>query len=49
MKLDKSSTIKNIREKMALMKIPNSQQFENYSNTELIKVCRMFFVLPIYL
>lgn len=48
MKLDKDETIKNIREKMAQLKIPNLQQFENYSNSEVIKVCRLFCVSPIY-
>jgi len=48
MKLDKDETIKNIREKMTMMKIPNLQQFETYSNVELIKVCRLFYVQPIY-
>lgn len=48
MKLDKEQTIKSIREKMAILKISNSQQFENYSNSEVIKVCRMFCVSPIY-
>jgi hypothetical protein len=48
MKLDKDQTIKSIREKMALLKISNSQQFENYSNIELVKVCRLFCVSPIY-
>ena len=48
MKLDKGSTIKNIREKMARLKIPNSQQFENYSNVEIVKVCRLFCVQVIY-
>ena len=48
MKLDTTATIKSIRDKMALLKIPNSQQFESYSNIELIKVCRMFYVNPVY-
>jgi hypothetical protein len=48
MKLDTIATIKSIREKMAMLKIPNLQQFENYSNSEVIKVCRMFCVSPIY-
>jgi hypothetical protein len=48
MKLDTINTIKNIREKMALLQLPNSQQFENYSNIELVKVCRLFCVSPIY-
>ena len=48
MKLDKYETIKSIRDKLELLKIPNLQQFENYSNIELIKVCRMFVIQPIY-
>lgn len=48
MKLDQPATIKSIREKMALLKISNSQQFENYSNIELVKVCRLFCVQVIY-
>ena len=48
MKSDKDETIKSIREKMALLKIPNLQRFENYSNIEIVKVCRMFCVQVIY-
>lgn len=48
MKLDQINTIKNIREKMAQLKIPNLQQFETYSNVELVKVCRLFSVQVIY-
>ena len=48
MKLDKEQTIKSIRDKLELLQIPNLQQFENYSNIELIKVCRMFVISPIY-
>jgi len=48
MKLDQPATIKSIRNKLYLLKIPNLQQFENYSNIELIKVCRMFVIQPIY-
>ena len=48
MKLDQPATIKSIRDKLELLKLPNSQQFETYSNIELIKVCRMFYVQPIY-
>ncbi len=48
MKLDKDLTIKSIRDKLQLLELPNAQQFENYSNIELIKVCRMFFIIPIY-
>ena len=32
MKLDAPATIKSIRETMAMLKIPNLQKFENYSN-----------------
>ena len=48
MKLDQPATIKSIRDKLELLKLPNLQRFENYSNIELIKVCRMFYVQPIY-
>ena len=48
MKLDKNETIKSIRDKLELLKIPNLQQFENYSNIELIKVYKMFVIQPIY-
>ena len=48
MKLDKDETIKSIREKMEQLKIPNLQQFENYSNSELVIVCRLFCVQVIY-
>jgi len=48
MKLDQPATIKSIREKMAMLKISNLQQFENYSNIELVKVCRLFCVQPSY-
>ena len=48
MKLDQPATIKSIRDKLDLLKIPNLQQFETYSNVELVKVCRMFCVQPIY-
>ena len=48
MKLDQINTIKNIREKMVQLNIPNLQQFETYSNVELVKVCRLFSVQVIY-
>ena len=48
MKLDKESIIKNIRNKLQELKLPNKQQFENYSNIEQIKVCRMYYVVPVY-
>ena len=48
MKLDQPATIKSIRDKLELLKLPNSQQFESYSNIELIKVCRLFVIQPIY-
>ena len=48
MKLDKDETIKNIREKLDLLKLPNLQKFETYSNVELVKVCRLFCVQVIY-
>jgi hypothetical protein len=48
MKLDKDETIKSIRDKLELLKLNNSQKFENYSNIELVKVCRLFCVSPIY-
>ena len=48
MKLDKEQTIKSIRDKLELLQVPNLLQFENYSNIELIKVCRMFVIQPIY-
>jgi hypothetical protein len=48
MKLDTIATIKSIRDKLELLKLNNSQKFEMYSNVELIKVCRMFVIQPIY-
>ena len=48
MKLDQIATIKNIREKLDLLKLPNLQKFENYSNVEIVKVCRLFCVQVIY-
>ena len=48
MNLDQVATINSIQDKLELLKIPNLQQFENYSNIELIKVCRMFVISPIY-
>ena len=48
MKLDKEQTIKSIRDKLELLQIPNLQQFETYYNIELIKVCRMLVISPIY-
>jgi hypothetical protein len=48
MKLDKELIIKNIRNKLQELKLPNKQQFETYSNVELIKVCRMYYVVPVY-
>ena len=48
MKSDKELIIKNIRNKLQELKLPNKQQFETYSNIEIIKVCRMFSVVPVY-
>jgi hypothetical protein len=48
MKLDTIATIKSIRDKLELLKLNNSQKFETYSNVELIKVCRLFVIQPIY-
>lgn len=48
MKLDKDATIQNIRSKLESLNLNNKQQFETYSNIELVKVCRLFCVSPIY-
>ena len=48
MKLHRIFTIIEIRKKLAFLNLPALQQFENYSNQELIMVCRMFNVAPFY-
>lgn len=48
MKLNKILTIIEIKKKLLSLNLPALQKFENYSNQELIMVCRMFNVAPFY-
>jgi len=48
MKLNKEKTIQEIIKKLIELNLPHAQQFEKYSNQEIIKVCRLFKVSPYY-
>jgi len=48
MKLNRDYTIKEIIKVLISLNLPASQQFEKYTNQELIKVCRLYKVSPYY-
>jgi hypothetical protein len=47
-KLNRDFTIQEIIKKLIELNLPHEQQYEKYSNQEIIKVCRMFKVSPYY-
>lgn len=48
MKLNRPYTINEIIKKLIELNLPHEQQFEKYSNQEIIKVCRLYKVSPYY-
>jgi hypothetical protein len=48
MKLNREHTIQEIIKVLIFLNLPHAQQFEKYSNQELIKVCRLYRVSPYY-